>query len=149
MGMTLKERLNEEMKGAMKARNDLRLSTIRMVRAAVKNREIEEKHEFDDREIGEVLASLVKQRRESIRLFREGGRIDLAEKEEHELAVLQEFLPPQLDEAELEELVLKTISECGAVGIKDLGKVMKALAPQVAGRADGKVVAETVKAKLS
>jgi uncharacterized protein len=149
MGMTLKERLNEEMKGAMKARNDLRLSTIRMVRAAVKNREIEEKHEFDDREIGEVLASLVKQRRESIRLFREGGRIDLAEKEEHELAVLQEFLPPQLDMAELEELVLKAISECGAVGIKDLGKVMKALASQVAGRADGKVVAERVKAKLS
>jgi uncharacterized protein YqeY len=149
MGMTLKERLNEEMKGAMKARNDLRLSTIRMVRAAVKNREIEEKHEFDDREIGEVLASLGKQRRESIRLFREGGRIDLAEKEELELAVLQEFLPPQLDEAELEELVLKAISVCGAVGIKDLGKVMKALAPQVAGRADGKLVAETVKAKLS
>jgi uncharacterized protein YqeY len=149
MGMTLKERLNEEMKGAMRARNDLRLSTIRMVRAAVKNREIEEKHEFDDREIGEVLASLVKQRRESIRLFREGGRIDLAAKEELELAVLQEFLPPQLDEAELEELVLKTISECCAVGIKDLGKVMKALAPHVAGRADGKVVAETVKAKLS
>jgi uncharacterized protein YqeY len=149
MGMTLKERLNEEMKGAMKARNDLRLSTIRMVRAAVKNREIEEKHEFDDREIGDVLASLVKQRRESIRLFREGGRIELAEKEEHELAVLQEFLPPQLDMAELEELVLKAISECGAVGIKDLGKVMKVLASQVAGRADGKVVAETVKAKLS
>jgi uncharacterized protein YqeY len=147
--MTLKERLNDEMKGAMKARDDLRLSTIRMVRAAVRNREIEEKHEFDDREIGEVLATLVKQRRESIRLFKEGGRDDLAEKEERELAVLQEFLPPQLGLNELEELVLRTIAECGAAGMKDLGKVMKALATQVAGRADGRVVAETVRAKLS
>jgi uncharacterized protein len=147
--MTLRERLNEEMKGAMKARDDLRLSTIRLVRAAVRNREIDEKHEFDDREIGEVLASLVKQRRESIRLFREGGRVDLAEKEEHEMAVLQEFLPPQMEAAELEEMVLNTISECGAAGIKDLGKVMKALAPKVMGRADGKMVADTVRAKLS
>lgn len=147
--MTLKERLNDEMKGAMKARDDLRLSTIRMARAAVRNREIEEKHEFDDREIGEVLATLVKQRRESIRLFKEGGRVDLAEREERELAILQEYLPPQLDAGELEELVLRTIAECGAAGMKDLGKVMKALAPQVAGRADGRVVAETVRAKLS
>jgi uncharacterized protein len=147
--MALRDRLTDEMKGAMKSRDDLRLSAIRMVRAAVKNREIEQRHEFDDREIGEVIASLVKQRRESIKLFREGGRIDLAEKEEKELAILQEFLPPQLGEAELEELVMKVISECGATGLKDLGKVMKALSPQVAGRADGKTVADMVKSKLS
>jgi uncharacterized protein YqeY len=146
--MSLRDRLTEEMKGAMKARDDLRLSAIRMVRGAVKNREIEQKHEFDDREICEVIASLVKQRRESIRLFRDGARVDLAEKEERELQVLLEFLPPQLEGAELDELVMKAISECGATGIKDLGKVMKVLAPLVSGRADGKVVADAVKSKL-
>jgi hypothetical protein len=146
--MSLRDRLTEEMKGAMKARDDLRLSAIRMVRGAVKNREIEQKHEFDDREICEVIASLVKQRRESIRLFRDGGRVDLAEKEERELQVLLEFLPPQLDGAELDGLVLKAIAECGANGIKDLGKVMKVLTPLVSGRADGKVVADAVKSKL-
>jgi len=147
--MSLRDRLTEEMKGAMKARDDLRLSTIRMIRSAVKNREIELRREFEDREIIEVIASLIKQRRESIRLFMQGGRIDLVEKEEKELATLLEFLPPQLEQAELEELVLKAIAECGAQGSKDLGKVMKALAPQVAGRADGKVVAEVVKTRLA
>ena len=146
--MSLRQRLNEEMKGAMKVRDDLKLSAIRMVRAAVKNREIEQKHELDDREISEVIASLVKQRRESIRLFQDGGRADLVTKEEKELSVLLDFLPPQLQGEELDVLVLKAIAECGAEGIKDLGKVMKAIAPHVAGRADGKVVAEAVKAKL-
>ena len=147
--MSLRERLSEEMKGAMKARDNLRLSSIRMVLAAVKNREIELKHELDDREISEVVASLVKQRRESIRLFQDGGRDDLVEKEEKELAALLEFLPPQLEGAELESLVVNAIAECGAEGIKDLGKVMKLLAPLTAGRADGKAVADSVKAKLS
>jgi uncharacterized protein YqeY len=137
------------MKGAMKSRDDLRLSAIRLVRSAVKNREIELKREFEDAEIIDVIASMIKQRRESIRLFIQGGRTDLVEKEEKELATLLEFLPPQLERAELEELVLKAIAECGAEGSKDLGKVMKAIAPQVAGRADGKVVAEVVRAKLA
>jgi hypothetical protein len=147
--MSLRDRLNEEMKGAMKSRDDLRLSAIRLVRAAIKNREIELKREFEDAEIIEVIASMIKQRRESIRLFIQGGRTDLVEKEEKELSTLLEFLPPQLERAELEELVLKAIAECGAEGSKDLGKVMKAIAPQVAGRADGKVVAEVVRAKLA
>jgi uncharacterized protein YqeY len=147
--MSLRDRLTEEMKGAMKSRDDLRLSAIRLVRSAVKNREIELKREFEDAEIIDVIASMIKQRRESIRLFIQGGRTDLVEKEEKELATLQEFLPPQLERAELEELVLKAIAECGAEGSKDLGKVMKAIAPQVAGRADGKVVAEVVRAKLA
>jgi len=147
--MSLSDRLTEEMKGAMKARNDLRLSAIRQVRSAVKNREIELKHELDDPGICEVIASLVKQRRDSIRLFQEGGRIDLVEKEEKELAVLCEFLPPQLSGAELAGLVAKVIEECGAQGSKDMGKVMKALAPHVAGRADGKAVAEVVREKLA
>ena len=147
--MSLRDRLTEEMKGAMKAHDDLRLSTIRMVRSAVKNRDIELRHELDDHGICEVIASLVKQRRESIRLFAQAERHDLVEKEEKELAVLWSFLPPQLDSAELEELVVKVIVECGAQGGKDMGKVMKALASHVAGRADGKAVAEVVREKLA
>lgn len=147
--MSLSDRLTEEMKGAMKSHDDLRLSTIRMVRSAVKNREIDLKHALDDPGICEVIASLVKQRRDSIRLFQEGGRTDLVEKEEKELAVLCEFLPPQLGRTELEELVAKVIAECGAQGAKDMGKVMKALASHVAGRADGKAVAEVVREKLA
>lgn len=147
--MALKDRLIEEMKGAMKARDDLRLSTIRLVRSEVKNREIELKRELDDHGISEVIASLVKQRRDSIRLFQEGGRVDLVEKEKKELALLCEFLPPQLDRAELDDLVAKVIAECGAQGSKDMGRVMKALAPHVAGRADGKAVAEVVREKLA
>lgn len=147
--MALKERLAEEMKGAMRARDDLRLSTIRLVRAAVKNREIEERRELDDQGICEVIASMAKQRRESIRLFHEGGRDDLVLKEEKELALLCEFLPPQLDRAGVEDTVSKVIAECGAQGSKDMGRVMKALAPHVAGRADGKVVAEVVREKLA
>jgi uncharacterized protein YqeY len=147
--MSLSDRLTEEMKGAMKARDDLRLSAIRLVRSAVKNREIELKHELDDPGICEVITSLVKQRRDSIRLFLDGGRVDLVEKEEKELAVLCEFLPPQLSGAELAGLVAKVIEECGAQGSKDMGKVMKALASHVAGRADGKAVAEVVREKLA
>jgi uncharacterized protein YqeY len=147
--MSLRERLTDEMKGAMKSRDELRLSTIRMIRSTVKNREIELKHELDDPAICEVIASLVKQRRESIRLFAQGGRDDLVEKEEKELAELLGFLPPQLERAELEELIIKVIAECGAQGAKEMGRVMKALAPQVAGRADGKVVAEVVREKLA
>jgi uncharacterized protein YqeY len=147
--MSLRDRLTDEMKVAMKSRDDLRLSTIRLIRSAVKNREIELRREFEDVEIIEVIASMIKQRRESIRLFTQGARADLVEKEEKELSVLLGFLPPQLERAELEELAQKAIAECGAHGMKDLGKVMKVLAPQVAGRADGKTVAEVVKARLA
>ena len=147
--MSLRDRLTEEMKGAMKAHDGLRLSTIRLVRSAVKNREIELRRELDNHGICEVIASMVKQRRESIRLFGQAERHDLVEKEEKELAVLCAFLPPQLGRGELEKLVAKVIVECGAQGGKDMGKVMKALTPHVAGRADGKVVAEVVREKLA
>ena len=146
--MALREKLYEDMKNAMKARDDLRLSTIRMVRSAVKNKDIELKRELDDQEIVEVIAALVKQRKESIRLFSEAGRKDLVEKEEKELAILHEFLPQQLNRAEVALLVEKIIAECGAQGAKDMGKVMKALMPHVAGRADGKTVSDVVREKL-
>lgn len=147
--MSLRERLNEELKASMKSKDELKLSVIRMVRSSIKNREIDQQHELDDREIIEIISTLCKQRRESIRLFKEANRQDLVDKEEKELALLLEFLPQQLSRAELEELVKKTIAECGAQGPKDMGRVMKALQPGVAGRADGKLVSEVVKEQLA
>ena len=147
--MSLKDQLNESMKTAMKARDDLRLSAVRMVRSMVKNREIEQKKELDDQEIIETISTLVKQRRESIRMYREGNRPDLVEKEEAELEVLLGFLPAQLGIAEIEALVDKVILETGAQGARDMGRVMKALSPLIAGKADGKTVSDTVKQKLA
>jgi uncharacterized protein YqeY len=147
--MSLKDQLNESMKTAMKARDDLRLSAVRMVRSMVKNREIDQKKELNDQEIIEVISTLVKQRRESIRMYREGNRADLVEKEEAELGVLLGFLPAQLSTAEIEALVDRIITETGAQGAKDMGRVMKALTPLTAGKADGKTVSDTVKQKLA
>ncbi|HEY4743040.1 MAG TPA: GatB/YqeY domain-containing protein [Desulfuromonadaceae bacterium] len=147
--MTLKEQLDDAMKQAMKARDDLRLSAVRMIRSQVKNREIEQKQELDDQGIIEVISTLVKQRRESIRLYQEGNRQDLVAKEEAELAVLLGFLPAQLSAGEIDELVSRVIAETGAQGARDMGKVMKALTPLTAGRADGKTVSEAVKRQLS
>lgn len=146
--MTLRDRLTEEMKAAMKARDDLRLSAIRMIRAAASNREIELKRELGDPEIQEIIATLVKQRREAIRLFQEGGRQDLVAKEERELAILLGFLPQQLNREEVQALVVQAIAASGAQGAKDLGSVMKLVMPQVAGRADGKLVNEVVRKLL-
>ena len=147
--MSLREQLSDEMKTAMKARDELRLSVIRMIRSSVKNKDIELKRELNDQEIVDVLASLVKQRRESIRLFGEAGRTDLVEKEEKELLILLHFLPQQLSREEVIALVEQAIAECGALSAKDMGRVMKALVPHVAGRADGKMVSDLVKEKLA
>ncbi|MBT0663823.1 GatB/YqeY domain-containing protein [Geobacter pelophilus] len=146
--MSLRDRLNDEMKDAMRAKDDLRLSAIRLVRSAVKNKEIDQKLVLDDSGIQEVIASLVKQRRESIRMFGEAGRVDLVEKEERELSVLLDFLPRQLSREEIVTLVEKAIAESGAQGGKDMGKVMKVLKPQVTGCADGKLVSDVVKGLL-
>ncbi|HEU0265486.1 MAG TPA: GatB/YqeY domain-containing protein [Geobacterales bacterium] len=147
--MELRQRLDHDMKEAMRGKDSSRLTTIRMVRSVIKNREIELKRELDDQSIIEVIATIVKQRRESIRMFNEGGRADLVAKEEAELAVLQEYLPKQLERSEIEALVLKAIADSGAQGAKDMGKVMKFLMPQVSGRADGKLVNDIVREKLS
>lgn len=147
--MQLRERLNAEMKEAMKSRDAARLSGIRMVLSAVKNRDIELRRELSDAEITDTISTLCKQRRESIRLFKEAGRQDLVDKEEAELALLMSFLPQQLTREELESLVEKVITETAATSGKDMGKVMKALQPQVSGRADGKLVSEVVKEKLA
>ncbi len=147
--MTLKEQLNDAMKAAMKARDNLRLSAVRMARAAISNREIDSRTELDDNAVVEVISTMVKQRRESIRMYREGNRLDLAEKEELELAVLLEFLPVQLSPDEIDTLVSRIILDLEAHGIKDMGRVMKAVAPLTAGKADGKVVSDAVRRLLA
>ena len=147
--MQLRERLTAEMKEAMKSRDTLRLSTIRSVLSSVKNRDIELRRELSEAEITETIVTLCKQRRESIRLFKEAGRQELVDKEEAELALLLGYLPQQLTREELESLVDKAIAETSATSGKDMGKVMKALLPSVSGRADGKLVSEVVKEKLA
>ena len=147
--MQLRERLTVEMKDAMRSRETLRLSTIRSIISLVKNRDIELRRELDDAEITETIVTLCKQRRESIRLFKEAGRQELVDKEEAELLLLLGFLPQQLTRQELESLVDQAIAETSATSGKDMGKVMKALQPSVSGRADGKMVSEVVKEKLA
>lgn len=147
--MTLKEQLDNAMKAAMKARDDLRLSAVRMVRSAVKNREIETRTELDDQAVTDVLATMAKQRRESIRMFRDGNRIELAEREEAELAILLEFLPTQLTAEEIEQIIAHCIQELGAAGMKDMGRVMKAVTPLTTGKAEGKLVNDAVRRLLA
>lgn len=147
--MALRDDLVREMNAAAKAQDRVRLSTIRLLRASIKNREIAVGHELSDAEVIEAVASQIKQRRESIAQFREAGRLDLAEREQAELEVLQRFLPDQLSHEELLERVARAIERTRARGPKDMGAVMKALMPEVTGRADGKVVADLVRDALS
>ena len=147
--MTIQERLVEAMKEAMKAKAALRLNTIRMMRTAIKNREIDARAELTEQEAIAILSTLVKQRRESAEAYRNGGREDLAAKEEQELAVVQEFLPAQLDEAGIRDLIEKAVAATGASSMKDMGKVMKVVSAQTTGRADGRLVSELVKARLA
>jgi hypothetical protein len=147
--MSLSQQLNEAMKEAMRAKDSLRLNTIRQIRTSVKNKEIDERRELDDQEIIGVISMLVKQRKESAQLYREGARPDLAEKEEQELAVLQEFLPAQLGEEEIRSIIEEAVTETGAASMKDMGKVMKVVTGRTLGRADGRLVSELVKVRLS
>ena len=147
--MSLTDQLTEAMKVAMKAKDSLRLNAIRLIRTAVKNREIEAREALDDQQVIGVLSTLVKQRRESAQVYRDNGREELAVKEEAELAVIQEFLPAQLDETELRAIIDAAVEETGAATMKDMGKVMKIVTARTTGRADGRMVSELVKARLS
>lgn len=147
--MTFRERLDADLKTAMKAKDEVGLSVIRMIRSVVKNREIDQKKILDDAGIFEVVAMLVKQHRESVRMFRDAGRDELVAKEEAELALLLDFLPRQLTEDEVGQIVSEAVSTTGASGLKDLGMVMKAVKPLVTGLADGSMVSRIVKEKLS
>ena len=146
--MNIQDQLFEAMKVAMKAKDSLRLTTIRMARTALKNVEIDTRQELDEAAAIKVLSTLVKQRREAAEAYRE-TRPELAEKEELEVVVLQEFLPAQLSEAEIEALVTKAIAESGADSMKAMGAVMKLVTPQTTGRADGKLVSNLVRKLLA
>ncbi|MFB0506980.1 MAG: GatB/YqeY domain-containing protein [Thermodesulfobacteriota bacterium] len=147
--MSLEERLTDEMKSALRSGDKLRLSVIRMARAAVKNKEIEERKKLDDSTIVKVVSGLVKKGEESLFHFQQANRSELIEKQEKELEILRSFLPQQLSKDEILTLVDEAIKETNAYEMKDLGKVMKSLMPKISGRADGKVVHEMVKEKLS
>jgi hypothetical protein len=149
MIMDLNVKINAEMITAAKAKDKIRLSAIRMLKTALHNKEIELIRPLNETETLQLLAAIVKQRKDSIEQFAKGGRTDLVEKEEAELKVIQEFMPAQMSEAEVEAIIKKAIAEAGAVSVKDMGKVMKVLMPQLTGKADGKMVGEKVKALLS
>jgi len=145
---TLKERLTEDMKAAMRASQKERLSTIRMVQAGIKQREVDERITLDDAQVIAVLEKMVKQRKESIVQFELGGRTDLADKEKAEIALLQGYLPTQLSAAEIDALVKDAIAATGATSVKDMGKVMGVVKAKAAGRADMGAVSARIKAAL-
>jgi uncharacterized protein YqeY len=147
--MALREKLDEDLKSAMRAKDSLRMNTVRGLKSAIKYREIELMKPLDDAGILGVVATEIKRRRDSVDQYRAGNRPDLADKEEAEIKILQEFLPQQLTPAEVEAKVTEVIARVGAQGPKDMGAVMKALLPEVQGRADGKVVSELVKQRLA
>jgi uncharacterized protein YqeY len=147
--MALREKLDEDLKSAMRAKDSLRMNTVRGLKSAIKYREIELMKPLDDAGILGVVATEIKRRRDSVDQYRAGNRPDLADKEEAEIKILQEFLPQQLTPAEVEAKVAEVIARVGAQGPKDMGAVMKALLPEVQGRADGKVVSELVKQRLA
>ncbi|HET6459269.1 MAG TPA: GatB/YqeY domain-containing protein [Syntrophales bacterium] len=146
--MNIDEKVNGEMVLAAKTKDQVRLSAIRMVKAAMHNREIDLKRKLNEVEFLQLLSSMVKQRKDSIDQFRKGGREDLVEKEEAQLKVIQSFMPQQMSEEDIVREIDTAIREVGAVSIKDMGKVMKVLMPKLTGKADGKIVSEKVKEKL-
>ena len=147
--MALKERLDQDMKSAMREKAQLRLDTIRMLKSAIKYREIELMKPLDDAGIEGVIATEIKRRRDSVEQYKAGNRMDLADKEAAEIVILQAYLPQQLTEAEVRAKVEEAVKRVGAQGPKDMGAVMKALLPEVQGRAEGKLVSALGKARLS
>ena len=147
--MSLKARIQDDMKAAMRARDKERLATIRMILAGIKQREVDERIELDDTQINALLDKMIKQRRESASQYRDAGRDELAAAEDAEIAVIQTYLPEPLDAAELQRLVDAAIADTGAAGMQDMGKVMGRLKPQVQGRADMGQVSAQVKARLA
>lgn len=148
--MTLMEQIAQDITAAMKARDAARLSALRMVKAALMNSEVSKGRPLEEAEAQQVLASLIKQRRDSIDQFKNGGRDDLVEKETAEVAILEKYAPPAASAAEIEQAVEAAIKETGAAGPKDMGRVMKAVMAALAGKsADGKTVNEIVRKKLA
>ncbi len=147
--MGLEERLVDEMKQAMKAHDRLRLSTIRMIRTAVKNKEIEQRKKLDEDVILKVIQGMVKKGEESIEQFKLGARLDLVEKETKEIEILKSYLPKPLGQEEILRIIDQTIEETQASSLKDLGKVMKSVMPKLGGKAEGALINQLVKERLS
>jgi uncharacterized protein len=147
--MQLADRVNTQITAAMKAKDAPRLSTLRMMKTAMTNKSVEKGRDLEDAEVLQVVSSLVKQRRDSIEQFSKAGRTDLVEKETAEIAVLEEYLPPAATTEEIDAAVAAAVTETGAVSLKDIGKVMKAVMPKLAGKnADGRTVNESVRRTL-
>jgi uncharacterized protein YqeY len=146
--MSLKERITQDMKDAMRSGQKERLGVIRMLQAAIKQREVDERITLDDAQVLTVIEKMIKQRKDAIAQFEAGGRADLAEKESVEAKQLQAYLPEQLSTAELESLIAAAIAETGAASVKDMGKVMGLVKTRAAGRADMGAVSALIKAKL-
>jgi uncharacterized protein YqeY len=146
---TLKDRITDDMKSAMRARETLRLGAIRMLLAAIKQREVDERITLDDAQVAAIVDKLIKQRRDSISQFEQAGRTDLVDQEKAELAVLSVYLPAQADSAEIESLLAAAIATTGAAGPQDMGKVMALLKTKLAGRADLTAVSAMVKSRLA
>lgn len=146
--MSLKTRITEDMKAAMRSGEKERLGVIRMLTAAIKQREVDERIELDDTQVVGVLEKMIKQRKESVAQFQAGNRADLVDKETAEIRLLQAYLPQALDAAEVDALIADAIASSGAASIKDMGKVMAQLKPKLAGRADMAAVGAKIKARL-
>jgi uncharacterized protein len=147
--MNLDERLLDEMKEVMKSGDKVRLSTIRMIRSAVKNKEIEVRNKLDDEGIAKVIQGMVRRGEESVIQFQAGGRADLVEKEKAEIEILKSFLPQAMTQEEIQKVIDQSIEETQASSMKDLGKVMKVIMPKLGGKVDGKLVNQLVKERLS
>jgi uncharacterized protein len=146
--MALKDRITEDMKTAMRAGEKERLGTVRLALAAIKQREVDERISLDDTQVLAVLEKMIKQRREAITQFQSGGRADLVAKESAEISVLQQYLPAQMSEAEIDTLIQEAIQSTGAASIKDMGKVMAVVKPKAQGRADMGALSARIKQKL-
>ena len=146
--MELKERLDGDLKAAMKARDELKLSTVRMLKSAINNGEISKKKVFTDEDVVSVISTSIKQRKDSIEQYTKGGRNELAAREEAEMKILLEYLPAQLNEEEVRALVVKAITETSGVSAKDMGKVMGRIMPSIKGKADSSLVSSIVKELL-
>jgi uncharacterized protein len=147
--MTLKTRITEDMKNAMRAKDATRLTTIRMLLAAMKQREVDERIELSDTDVVTIIDKMIKQRRESIAAFDSGGRPELAAAERAEIELLQAYMPQQLAEAEIDALIAAAMATAGGSGMAAMGKIMATLKPQLAGRADMTQVSAKVKARLA
>ena len=147
--MSFYAEIDAKLKEALKAKDKITLDTLRGLRAAIKNKEVELQRKLTEAEFYQLVAKQIRQREDAIAQFKKGNRLDLAEKEEKELEILKQFMPPPLSDDELEQLVRQVITEVGAKGPQDMGKVMKAIMPRVSGRADGKRVSALVKQVLN